>query len=271
MSSEGDAGSVPAWAQTTDATVLSWERKTGTSWEKQSAPPEIRDPSASLCTPLLFSLADASGSPLVHAARSERHASMQDAGHIAARHGSREHTPSSSGRPQSREPVSAAAMWIDRKPQDFIRAFRKSQSVPTLIPPSGSGATKPARRKGDLRANEIIANQQKSDEAKKQADLTNAERDADRMRREHSILVSERVKKTARMEALKDQLGNLNVDVRNKEDEYEALSSRLAVLQVTRRAVLLCRGARCVVAPAAGAAARTAEALAAAPHARASA
>ena len=78
---------------------------------------------------------------------------------------------SSSGEPDVGQYVSAAHMWLERKPQDFIRAFRKSQSESALMPPPSSGAPKKKGRKSTLNPSTIIAAQQAKDDAKKVKDL----------------------------------------------------------------------------------------------------
>ena len=82
-----------------------------------------------------------------------------------------------------------------------------------------------------MRANDIIAAQQKADDAKKVREEYEAERRADLMRREHSMLVAERLKKTAILAQLKEQRDGIEADVSSNEGERGALVARLQALQ----------------------------------------
>ena len=110
----------------------------------------------------------------------------------------------------------AAALWLERSPHDFKR---KKPSI--KVPPSG---------RSEVRANEIIAAQQRADDVKKAKDLVDTEQKSDLTRREHSMLVAERLKKTASLAQLRELNAALEVKVRSSEEEGGALHARLAAL-----------------------------------------
>ena len=142
--------------------------------------------------------------------------------------GSPRESVSSSSRPSSTEHhVSAAMMWLDRKPHDFIRAFKKTKSDSSL-----QLLKVPRRRgRGESNANDIIEQQQKADDAKKVREMTEAERRADITRREHSSLVAERVKKAAKLVQLRDLKTGLDADVDAAEGQVGALHDRVGALE----------------------------------------
>lgn len=154
---------------------------------------------------------------------------------ITGRDGSQPQTPSSSGAPSVTGDDNAAMLWLERKPQDFIRAFRKSRSEPALqLPQPGKGAPKGEKKKvrrGEVRASDIISAQQAADDAKKAKDLIIAERTADLVRREHSILVAEKVKKTAKLAELARIRADLDDQVAQSEGAGNAMHDRLAALE----------------------------------------
>ena len=142
--------------------------------------------------------------------------------------GSPRESTTSSSRPSSTEHhVSAAMMWLDRKPHDFIRAFKKTKSDSSLL------LVKPPRRRGrgESNANDIIEQQQKEDAAKKVKEEREAERRADITRREHSSLVAERVKKAAKLVQLRDLKASIDSDVDAAEGQVGALHDRVNALE----------------------------------------
>ena len=171
---------------------------------------------------------------------------MYDPTSIGARPGSRQYSVSTPSRPGT-QPDTAASLWMDRKPQDFLRAMRKSMSEPQLG--GGEGGAKAAsspgaaarptggRRRGENHAAAIIEAQRNADAAKRAADLESAERGADLARREHSRLVALRLKKVAGHAALASQVDANAVEVAKRDAEKEALVERLAAFRQEEKVI----------------------------------
>ena len=151
-------------------------------------------------------------------------------------------------RPRSREQMTAAAMWLDRKPQDFVRAMRKAMSEPQLLGLPSAGGTaavlggnkpksKPFKRPPIEPPSETIARQERADQKKAEIELANAEKRADMTRREHSSLVAERMRKAAKVEQLTVTRDSIDEEQAQREQEAKALSARLEALE--REAVQL--------------------------------
>ena len=172
--------------------------------------------------------------------RSQRHDAIRDFSKIAGRgspaHDSQESTP----RPVEHQ-LSAAELWLERKPADFLRHISKQQkmaaSMPSLVPaPAGSKKGVPAPRKGRKSdsihgAASMVEAQQRADDAKKEKELADAERHNDRERRAHSILVSERVRKEAERLKLTSVRDEVAAKYAAWVDAGDALRKRLEALQ----------------------------------------
>ena len=161
--------------------------------------------------------------------RDSRHRAMQNAGAQSSAS-----TASCLGTHQAE---SAALKWLDRKPQEFVRMVRKSTSQPDLQSRSLPNLKKPhegeaqERRKGEVRASDIIAAQKKADAEKEAKDLMQAERNADQMRQEHCRLVNQRGLKLAKLHAMTEKARHGAEELMQREGELTELKNRLAVLQ----------------------------------------
>lgn len=181
--------------------------------------------------------------------KAARHGAMKDASNI--KRSSRDNSPdSTASRPHSRQfETSASMMWLDRKPQEFMRMVRKSASEPLLADSSklpklgkgtaGSGVTssetdgsRPRRRReGGAKASDVIAAQKRNDAEKEAKDLADAERRAYRMRQEHCMLVNQRKIKETKVQALVEKAEVAANEAAAKALELEVLRARLAMLE----------------------------------------
>ena len=158
---------------------------------------------------------------------------------------------SSDSRPQSREYLSVAAQWLDRKPNDFVRTMRKAMSEPQLLAPlpsaaaalaaAGAAAAPASATAGRPKAkkfkrapietpNQTIERQEVLDRKKEVKDLDEGEKRADMTRKAHSRLIAVRMKKDAECATLAARRDLLATEFEKHQQEAHALRARLEAL-----------------------------------------